>query len=192
MVRRKEYDRHDVLDKAVRLFWQKGYKASSMTDIVHATGLNTASMYKEFGDKDGLFEESLEYYREYVVSHRTQILIDQPDIKGVEAFLESVVNGAASGGYNGCLMMNHLAQKHSISRRAAKLIGEFCVGTESLLEAAIRNAQANGEIPSGKDPAVLASFVMCCVHGLVLYGRHPNKKEDIAKLYDVIFSALGE
>lgn len=192
MVRRKEYDRHDVLDKAVRLFWQKGYKASSMTDIVHATGLNTASMYKEFGDKDGLFEESLEYYREYVVSHRTQILIDQPDIKGVEAFLESVVNGAASRGYKGCLMMNHLAQKHSISPRAAKLIGEFCVGTESLLEAAIRNAQANGEIPSGKDPAVLASFVMCCVHGLVLYGRHPNKKEDIAKLYGVFFSALGE
>ena len=83
MARHKEYDRHDVLDKAVSLFWKKGYKASSMTDLVHATGLNTASMYKEFGDKDGLFEEALEYYRQHVVSPRFQILIDEPNIKGV-------------------------------------------------------------------------------------------------------------
>jgi TetR/AcrR family transcriptional repressor of nem operon len=190
MVRHKEYDRHDVLDKAVNLFWQKGYKASSVTDIVHATGLNTASMYKEFGDKDGLFEEALKYYRQYIVSHRFQILIDEPDIKGVEEFLESVVNGAASEGYKGCLMLNHLAQKHSISPQAAILIGDFCAKMEGLLEAALRNAQTNGELSTGKDPATLASFILCCVHGLVLYGRHPNKKDDIPKLYDVILGAL--
>ncbi len=192
MVRHKEYDRHDVLDKAVSLFWQNGYKASSMKDIVHATGLNTASMYKEFGDKDGLFEEALEYYRQYIVSHRLQILIDEPDIKGVKACLKSVVDGAASEEYKGCLMMNHLAQKHSISPQAAKLISDFCATLEGLLEAALRNAQAKGEISTGKDPAVLASFVMCCIHGLVLYGRHPNKKEDIPKLYEVLINALGE
>ncbi len=192
MARHKEYDRHDVLDKAVGLFWQKGYKASSMTDLVHATGLNTASMYKEFGDKDGLFEEALEYYRQNIVSPRFQILIDEPNIKGVEAYLESVVNGAASEEYKGCLMMNHLAQKHSISPRAATKIGDFCATMEGLLDAAIRNAQAEGEIPASKDPAETASFIMCYVHGLVLYGRHPDKKDEIPKLYDVILRALGE
>ncbi len=191
MVRRKEYDRQEVLDRAVNLFWLKGYKASSMANIVHATGLNTASMYKEFGDKDGLFEEALEYYGENILSHRTQILIDQPDIDGIKAFLENVVNGAVGAEYKGCLMMNHLAQKHSISPQAAILISDFCVKMESLLETAFRNAQANGEISTGKDPAVLASFVMCCVHGLVLYGRHPNKKDDIPKLQEVLFAALG-
>jgi len=192
MVRHKEYDRQDVLEKAVNLFWQRGYKASSMKEIVHATGLNTASMYKEFGDKDGLFEEALEYYRQYIVSHRLQILIDKPDIKGVEAFLDSVVNGAASGEYKGCLMMNHLAQKHSISPQAAILISDFTEKLEGLLETALRNAQTNGDIPADKDPAVLASFVVCCMHGLVLYGRHPNKKNDIPKLYEIFTQALGK
>ena len=190
MVRHKEYDRHDVLNKAVNLFWQKGYKASSMSDIVHATGLNTASMYKEFGDKDGLFEEALGFYRQNIVSVRFQILIDHPDMKGIEEFLESVAKGAALSQYKGCLMMNHLAQKHSISSKSARLVSEFCAKMEGLLEAAIGNAQSNGEIPAGKDPVVLASFIMCCVHGLVLYGRHPKKQDDIAQLYDVIFSVL--
>ena len=191
MVRHKEYDRKGVLSRAVNLFWQKGYKATSVTDIVHATGLNTASMYKEFGDKDGLFEESLEYYRQNIVSPRFQILIDEPNIRGVEAYLESVVIGAASEDYKGCLMMNHLAQKHSISAQAARQISDFCEKFESLLEAACRNAQTNGEISTSRDPALLASFVVCCGHGLVLYGRHPNKRSEIPKLYDVIIRALG-
>jgi len=178
------------LDKAVRLFWQKGYKATSVTDIVHATGLNTASMYKEFGDKDGVFEEALDHYRQQIIGPRVRILTSEPNLKGIEVFLESVVNGASSEKYQGCLMMNHLAQKSSISRRAAKKIGEFCAAMEGLLEAAIRNAQAQGEIPASKDPAVTASLIMCCVHGLVLYGRHSNKKQEIPKLYDVILQAL--
>ena len=187
MARQKEYDRQEVLDKAVHLFWQKGYKASSMSDIVQATGLNTASMYKEFGDKDGLFEASLEYYRENILSVRIQLLVDHQNLAGVEAFLQSVIDGATAKQYRGCLMMNHLAQKHSISPRAAKLIGDFCATMEGHLETALRNAQAAGEIAAHKDPAVLASFIMCCVHGLVLYGRYPNRKSQIPKL-TVIFS----
>jgi AcrR family transcriptional regulator len=190
MARNREYDRNDVLDKAVGLFWLKGYKTSSVADIVHATGLNTASMYKEFGDKDGLFEEALEHYRKYVRAPRIQNLVDEPNIRGIERFLESVVDGAAAEEYKGCLMMNHLAQKHSISQKAAQKISDFCAVTEGLLETALRNAQTDGEIPADKDPAATASFIMCCIHGLVLYGRHPDKKNDVAKLYDVISRTL--
>jgi len=190
MVRSREYDRYEVLEKAADLFWRQGYKASSVADIVQATGLNTASMYKEFGDKDGLFEEALEHYRQQTLAPRVQILIDEPNIKGVEAFLESVVKGAASMEYKGCLMMNHLAQKHSISPEAAKKIGDFCAVMEGLLKTALQNARAEGEFSADKDPAATASFIMCCVHGLVLYGRHPGKSTDIANIYDVILRAL--
>ncbi len=192
MARTKEYTREDVLTKAVDLFWQQGYRASSMTDIVQATGLNTASMYKEFGDKDGLFEEALKYYRVTIMGPRIQVLTQKPNIEGIKAFLENVINGAASGTYKGCLMMNHLAQTHTISRQAASQINEFCEEMEGLLATALGNAQSDGDIPANKDPAALASFIMCSVHGLVLYGRHADKKSTIPNLYDVILNALRD
>ena len=68
MPRTKVYDREDVLRKAVDVFWRKGYRACSVSDLVESTGLNTASMYKEFGDKGGLFVESLEYYRQHILA----------------------------------------------------------------------------------------------------------------------------
>ena len=192
MARHKDYDRDNVLGKAVDVFWQKSYKACSVSDIVRATGLNTASMYKEFGDKDRLFEEALEHYRQQILSPRLNALKDEPNIKGIEGFLQTIINGASSKGYRGCLMMNHLSQKNSISPKAAKILSDFCTETEGLLKVACRNAQTAGDISGEKDPAVLASFVMCCVHGLVLYGRHPNKKSDIPKLYDVIRHTLEQ
>jgi len=192
MARQKEYDRQNVLDKAVSLFWKKGYKASSISDIVHATGLNTASMYKEFGDKDGLFEEALGHYYQCRLSPILQILIDEPNIKGIKGYLEYIVNSAASEEYKGCLMVNSLAEKNVISGQARDQVGTFCVRLERLLEEAFRNAQANGDVPMSKDPAVLASFVVCCMHGLVLYGRHPNKANTIRNLYEVIFQIVGE
>lgn len=190
MARSKEYERGDVLAKAVQVFWTQGYKATSMKDIVQATGLNTASMYKEFGDKDGMFEESLDYYRDHFLAPRVRLLTENPDIGGIAAFLESIVNGAAAETYRGCLMMNHLAQKHAISARAAGKIGEFCSELEGLLAAAFRNAQAKGEVPTDKDPEALASFIMFCVHGMVLYGRHPYTKGRLPGIQDIIRRAL--
>jgi TetR/AcrR family transcriptional repressor of nem operon len=121
MGRKKRYDRQDVLNKAMGLFWQQGYQATSMAEMTQATGLNTASMYKEFGDKDGLFEGALEHYRGYVMSPRFKILTEAPNMQGVVAFLENVACGAAREEYKGCLMMNHLAQKHAISQEAAEI-----------------------------------------------------------------------
>jgi AcrR family transcriptional regulator len=176
MGRKKRYDRQDVLNKAMGLFWQQGYQATSMAEMTQATGLNTASMYKEFGDKDGLFEGALEP--------------EAPNMQGVVAFLENVACGAAREEYKGCLMMNHLAQKHAISQEAAEMIDDFCAAMEGLLETALRNAQSAGDLSNDKDPAVLASYIMCCVHGLVLYGRHQNKKGDIPKLYGTMVQAV--
>ncbi len=65
------------------LFWQKGYQATSMAEMAQTTGLNTASMYKEFGDKDGLFEGALERYRGHVMSPRFKILTEAPNMQGI-------------------------------------------------------------------------------------------------------------
>ncbi len=174
------------------LFWHNGYRATSVSDLVRETGLNTASMYKEFGDKNGLFLEALEYYRGHVIGPRYQVLVDNPNMAGVQVFLRNVMTGAARTEYKGCLMMNHLAQKHVISSEAAIQVGAFCAEIESLVKNALRNAQLDGDIGPDRDPAQLAGFVVFCVHGAVLYGRHDNKKALIQDFYDVISRALRD
>lgn len=172
------------------VFWQNGYVATSVSDLVRETGMNTASMYKEFGDKDGLFLEALGYYRGHVIGPRYRILRDNPNMAGVETFVKNVMTGAAKVEYKGCLMMNHLAQKHAISPEAAEQVGAFCAEIESLIETALRNAQSDGDIGADKDPKQLASFIVFCVHGAVLYGRHDKKKGVIPDFYDIIMGVL--
>jgi TetR/AcrR family transcriptional repressor of nem operon len=190
MGRPRAYSRDAVVEKAMGIFWQNGYKATSVSDLVHETGLNTASMYKEFGDKDGLFLEMLEYYRGHVIGPRYQILIDNPNMAGVETFLRNVMTGAAKTEYKGCLMMNHLAQKQVISSDAAIQVGVFCAEIESLIKNALCNAQSDGDLGPNKNPAQLAGFVVFCVHGAVLYGRHDDKKALIPDFYNVIMGVL--
>jgi TetR/AcrR family transcriptional repressor of nem operon len=149
-------------------------------------------MYKEFGDKDGLFLEALEYYRGHVIGPRYQILVDNPNMAGVETFLRNVMTGAAKTEYKGCLMMNHLAQKQVISSDAAIQVGAFCAEIELLVKNALCNAQSDGDLDPDKDPTQLANFVVFCVHGAVLYGRHDNKKDLIPDLYDVIMCTLRD
>lgn len=192
MGRPRAYERDAVVEKAMNVFWQNGYKATSVSDIVRETGLNTASMYKEFGDKDGLFLAALAYYRGHVIGPRYRILADNPNMAGVETFLRNVMTGAAGSEYRGCLMMNHLAQRHVISADAAIQVGAFCAEIESLVECALRNAQSDGDIGADKNPSQLAGFVVFCVHGAVLYGRHDNKKDRIPDFYDTIMRALRD
>lgn len=179
-----------MVEKAMGVFWQNGYKATSISDLVRETGLNTASMYKEFAGKDGLFLEALEYYRGHVIGPRYQILIEIPNMAGIEMFLSNVMNGAAKTEYKGCLMMNHLAQMHVISPDAARRVGAFSAEIESLIETALHNAQLDGSIGPEKDPKLLASFVVFCVHGAVLYGRHDDKKDVIPEFYEFILDTL--
>jgi TetR/AcrR family transcriptional repressor of nem operon len=190
MGRPREYNREVVVEKATSLFWTQGYRDASVGDLVRETALNSASMYKEFGDKDGLFLEALKFYRGHIVSPRFRILVERPNLSGVEAFLHSVLSGAARSEYQGCLMMNHLAQKNVIAEDAAQAIAAFCAELESLLETAFRNARDAGEIPADRDPASLASFVAFCVHGTVLYGRNDAKKPALSGLYDHIMRAI--
>ena len=63
-MRYKEYNRNAVLEKAIRLFWQKGFNGCSINEIVEVTGVNRFSLYHEFVSKEGILYASLELYRE--------------------------------------------------------------------------------------------------------------------------------
>ena len=61
--RPRNFDRAQALQKAMEVFWSKGYEGASLTDLTEAMGINSPSLYGAFGSKEGLFREAVELYR---------------------------------------------------------------------------------------------------------------------------------
>src|SRR5271170_4685314 len=64
----KQFDSEEVLERAMVVFWRNGYQATSIQDLVEATGVNRGSLYATFGDKRGLFLAVLDHYAEHIAS----------------------------------------------------------------------------------------------------------------------------
>ena len=186
----KEYDREDVLDKATTLFWEKGFEAASMTDLVQATGLNTASMYKEFGSKEGLYDAALLRYRERWLEQFIRILSDHPNVTGIRAYIASLLENSIKPDYKGCLMINTIAEADMVSQKAIANVEKFCVRLETMLVNAIRNAQQQGDIPPQKNPVALAQYIVCFMHGLVLYGRLEDNRKNIPDITRTLMDCI--
>ena len=109
--RPREFDADAVLDALVELFWEQGFEATSVTDIVEATGLNKSSLYNAFGSKDELFQRVLDRY----LAGR-QAMLDEVtnDARGLDALLEFVDmmehETTSEGGRRGCLAINSTAE----------------------------------------------------------------------------------
>lgn len=190
MGRTREYDRGQVLKKAVSVFWEKGCDATSVSELIKATGLNSASLYKEFGSKEGLYEAALEAYREQELEPALRLLIGEPNMKGLDLFFKGLMGNAMSPVFHGCLMMNTLVEKEVVSAGASRRVEKFCTRLETVLEGAVRGAQKAGDIPPGKDPVALAHYLLCMIQGIGLYGRNEDHKPHIASVIETMKAAL--
>jgi TetR/AcrR family transcriptional repressor of nem operon len=171
MARSKEYDRETVLGRAALLFWKKGYEAASMDDLVAATGLNTFSMYREFGSKNGMFDSAMAWYRRSVLEAMLNKLRANPGLPGIRDFFGAFPPLMTGKKYNGCLFMNTLAERNVVDKKAFNRVAGFCRELTEQFEASIRAAQTRGEVGLKKDPKALAEYLLCVVQGLGLFGR---------------------
>ena len=115
MGRAKQYDRMELLDRAVELFRLQGFNGTSTADLVDELGVNRKSMYAEFGSKQGLFEAALDRYDQ---KHLTNVLAPiEAESAGVEAIRQAFVNyGSASDGWFGTSAAGNVARERRRER----------------------------------------------------------------------------
>ncbi|MCO4755527.1 MAG: TetR/AcrR family transcriptional regulator [Bacteriovoracaceae bacterium] len=100
-----KFNREEVLDRAIELFWQHGYSASSMQQVVKATGLKPGSIYLAFESKDGLFKEALERYSQKGLKKLKEEIESAPTpSKGICRYLESMIKGTLKCDYTSCFL----------------------------------------------------------------------------------------
>lgn len=103
---RAQFDRNDVIDKSIGLFWKNGYSASSMKQVVQTTGLKPGSLYLAFGNKEALYREALESYARKGFAQIRSTLEGAPSVgEGICIMLERYVQASISEEYSGCFLI---------------------------------------------------------------------------------------
>jgi AcrR family transcriptional regulator len=146
--RPRKFDDDAVLEALVQLFWEKGYEATSMTDIVSATGLNKSSLYSSFGSKDELFEMALSRYIDFRAGMISNVVGDGTrgldDVTMLFEYLWAEINDI--GEHRGCLAINTGTEMGSRNQGVADLSDRYRSLMRDGLSKAFTRAAERGEI----------------------------------------------
>lgn len=191
MARPREFDEGEVLDKAVALFWDRGYDATSLADIEAATGLGRASLYAAFGDKEGLFVKSLERFRRRYDSYADR-LASAPSVReGFERVFDMwFETNLHARGPQGCMLQQVATTGTSGIPRAKALVDETMHATEALFRRALERARATGELPEGRSPKLLARFLSVGVQGMSSAARAGLTRRDLEPISKLLLGAV--
>lgn len=191
MPRYKEYNREAVLDSATKVFWEKGYVGSAMSDLVNATALNKHSMYKEFGSKEGLFLACIENFSNKTNRKAAEIIHRRPlGLQNIIDFFQNRIEGASSKMWKGCLIMNSVVEQEVLSEQVNEQVQCHMSQQEGLFRDCLMAAQRAGEIPASKDTVVLAQYLLCFLEGLNVMGKCNPTKESLELLFEQVLTVI--
>ncbi|MGW0251602.1 TetR/AcrR family transcriptional regulator [Nocardia goodfellowii] len=193
MARAKEFDPDTVLERALELFWERGYEATSMADLVRHLGIAKASIYATFGSKQEFFGKAL---RRYLDISDPQIMneLSQPGpvVPAVRALVWRYATEAAEDERHlGCLVVNSAVELAARDRGVARLVEASWAHLETTLTAALLRARAQGELPADADPRALARFLLVFLQGVRVLERTPDAGVRLRDAARVAVSVLG-
>ncbi|HAG0174528.1 TPA: TetR family copper-responsive transcriptional repressor ComR [Salmonella enterica] len=183
--RPKVFDREAALDKAMTLFWQHGYEATSLADLVEATGAKAPTLYAEFTNKEGLFRAVLDrYITRFASKHEAQLFCEE---KSVESALEDYFTEIAACFTStvtpaGCFMINTSATLAASSRDIARTVKSRHAMQEQTLIQFLRQRQERGEIPAHCNPQALAEYINCILQGMSISAREGATFEQLMQI----------
>lgn len=158
MARTIAFDEEQILDRAVDLFWSKGYHDASAQDLVDRLGLNRSSIYNTFGGKHELFLRVLKRYRDRESAGLLNFIdTASPTVASIEALLNRVVQASkADMSRPGCLIVNTAVELGAKQRDVLDVLQENASDVIAALEKFIRKGQRTGSINATLTPRGLS------------------------------------
>jgi TetR/AcrR family transcriptional repressor of nem operon len=192
MARTKVFNEKDVLDKAVKLFWEKGYNGTSAQDLVDGLGISRSSLYDTFGDKYQLFKLSLMQYRQEFSGTMIKLIESSTDYERTIADIFSylVKDTFLEKCSNGCFMVNSTIELAPHNEEIAKIIFENNQDIENALSNLIEKGQDEGIFSKKHSSRALARFLFNTVSGLRVASKSGSKKQVFDDIVRVTLSAL--
>ncbi|GIP26625.1 TetR family transcriptional regulator [Paenibacillus sp. J23TS9] len=192
MVRPREFDEEKALDAAMQIFWEKGFEATSLSDLTSRMGIQRPSIYSAFGDKKELFEAAL---RKYTRSHsayvRASLQNNSSVQEGFRAFFENLVAKEYDKSPNrGCFCINTMVELSPHDEKFEVLTREHQMYLSVIFQEAIERGVQSGELKSDLNIKGLAQTLVVSLIGLTVIMKSRPERSFVDNSVEVILTLL--
>lgn len=189
MARTKEFNEDQALDKAIEIFWHKGYNGTSAQDLVTHLGLSRSSLYDTFGDKQKLFSKALQKYHQDNYVKVKEILETSANIKETLSviFKLAVVESLEDRITKGCFMVNSAVELAMHDGEIAQIVSDNRKIMGEVFYNAVKKGQELGQISTKQDARLLSRFIFNTYSGIRVLARAGEKDKEV---YDDILKAM--
>ena len=192
MARQKEFEKEEVLEKAMDTFWRFGFEGTSMQSLVKNMGINRSSLYETFGDKRSLFEAAITHYEKTRMQGMVDCLQEMGASKSAIAkVFESLIDQSISDeDRRGCFLTNTAIELSPHDPSVAQKIATDMKIVEKAFYQVLANAQAKGEIPLEKDLNQIAQYLTSSFQGIRVMAKINQEPEFLKNIVKVTLSVL--
>jgi AcrR family transcriptional regulator len=184
--RPREFDADEALDRAMRVFWSRGYEGASLIDLTQAMRINRPSLYAAFGDKESLFRRVVNRYVDHHASHVADAL-EKPTARAVVEALwrggVELVTGADSPG--GCLLVQGALACGTTAKSVQRELVRRRGAGEAALRSRFERAISEGDLPRSADPASLARYAATVSYGLAVQAAGGASRRDLREVVEI-------
>lgn len=192
MARNREFDPKIALEKAMKVFWVKGYTDTSIDDLVEATGVSRYGLYGEFGSKRELFLASLDHYQETAVREFFGVVEQHgAGLNEIRLYCEKLVEiYSLPAGQYGCLICNTASEVAPHDKGVEKKVTSALERMTAGFAAALKNAKKRGEVRSDLNIRQAADFLTGSLLGASVMARSGANKQMIGNAVAMSLASL--
>ncbi|QUQ63501.1 TetR/AcrR family transcriptional regulator [Kutzneria sp. CA-103260] len=190
MVRHKEFDPDEAVADAMALFWERGYEATSVQDLVERTGIGRRSMYDTFGDKHSLYLRALDSYIGAVEDGFRRLAATSADGRAAIRSLFDMLLNSAADDYRGCMVVNSATELGPSDDEADGRLRRHLDVSRETLAGQIRRGQQDGSVTDRIDSETLTAVAFNAWLGVRVGVRARITRthiiHDVEKLMDLL------
>ncbi|WP_248961490.1 TetR/AcrR family transcriptional regulator [Sphaerisporangium perillae] len=192
MGRPKQFDPDAAVEKAVEIFWCKGYGGTTPQDLVDGLGVGKGSLYNTFTSKQALFEKALRRYGDRRVAGLVEVLEGSGPVRErLRAALERLVDTGLSDPYRrGCLAVNTAAEPAGADPALGEIVRSVFDRMEAAFQAAIEEGRRHGEIDADRDPREAASLLLSTAIGMSVVAKTADRPDRLRRVVDAVLATL--
>lgn len=192
MARTREFDEEKALDAAMQLFWEKGYEATSLSDLTSKMGIQRPSIYSAFGGKKELFEAAL---RKYLMTHASHVrtkLQNNPSVKDAfRTFFDEVVTEEFTDGRSrGCFCINTMVELAPHDEKFEILTREHQMYLSVIFQETIERGIQSGELEAGINAKAISQSLIASLIGLTVIIKSRPERSFVDNSIEMILTLL--